>query len=243
MLRAAFTARGIVAFFLLVVFTAATIALGIWQWDRSQSILAVERAALAAPVDIAVAVPPGARSIPVDALGRSVTARGAFDPESQVAIVNRSLDDRPGVWIVNGLQLDDGRTLAVVRGWAPDASSPQTVAPTGTVQLSGVLQPDEKFYSDAPASPGTDVTISSKRLQQAWGGELVPGFVVLEAIDPVMQPSPDPVPPTVQVANVPFPLQNFFYAFQWWLFAVLGWVVYLRWLYVESRKTGNTIEG
>jgi cytochrome oxidase assembly protein ShyY1 len=39
----------------------------------------------------------------------------------------------------------------------------------------------------------------------------------------------------VQTADVPFPLQNFFYAFQWWIFAAFGLVVYIRWLWIESR--------
>ena len=45
-----------------------------------------------------------------------------------------------------------------------------------------------------------------------------------------------PVPPTVQTSDVPFPLQNFFYAFQWWIFAGFGVVVYLRWLWLESAQ-------
>ena len=40
----------------------------------------------------------------------------------------------------------------------------------------------------------------------------------------------------MQTADVPFPLQNFFYAFQWWIFAAFGVAVYLRWLWIESRR-------
>ena len=52
-----------------------------------------------------------------------------------------------------------------------------------------------------------------------------------------LPPSPVPVVPTVQTSDVPFPLQNFVYAFQWWLFALFGVVVYLRWLWLETRRS------
>jgi cytochrome oxidase assembly protein ShyY1 len=44
------------------------------------------------------------------------------------------------------------------------------------------------------------------------------------------------VPPTVQVGDVPFPLQNFFYAIQWWIFAAFAIFVYARWLYLDAKK-------
>ena len=47
---------------------------------------------------------------------------------------------------------------------------------------------------------------------------------------------PVPVPPTVQVGDVAFPLQNFFYAIQWWVFALFAVVVYARWLYLDAKK-------
>ena len=34
---------------------------------------------------------------------------------------------------------------------------------------------------------------------------------------------------------MPFPLQNFAYAFQWWIFALFAMVVYARWLYVDAQ--------
>jgi cytochrome oxidase assembly protein ShyY1 len=43
----------------------------------------------------------------------------------------------------------------------------------------------------------------------------------------------------MQAADVAFPLQNFFYAFQWWLFGIFAVVVYVRWLWLESRGVGQ----
>jgi hypothetical protein len=38
------------------------------------------------------------------------------------------------------------------------------------------------------------------------------------------------------VGDVAFPLQNFFYAVQWWVFALFAVVVYARWLYLDAKK-------
>jgi cytochrome oxidase assembly protein ShyY1 len=69
-----------------------------------------------------------------------------------------------------------------------------------------------------------------------------PGFIVLQSTDPSTAPAPDPVPPTVQTADVPFPLQNFFYAVQWWIFAAFGLVFYLRWLWIEAGRQPEDTE-
>ena len=49
MLRLALTPRWLVAALVLLLLIAAAVMLGRWQWDRTQSILAAERAAASAP--------------------------------------------------------------------------------------------------------------------------------------------------------------------------------------------------
>ena len=39
-----------------------------------------------------------------------------------------------------------------------------------------------------------------------------------------------------ELGPLPFPAQNFFYALQWWVFGAFAVVVYLRWLWLESRR-------
>jgi cytochrome oxidase assembly protein ShyY1 len=59
---------------------------------------------------------------------------------------------------------------------------------------------------------------------------------------PATQDATDPliVPPTVQVGEVPFPLQNFFYAIQWWVFAAFAMFVYARWLYLDAKRPSDS---
>jgi cytochrome oxidase assembly protein ShyY1 len=47
--------------------------------------------------------------------------------------------------------------------------------------------------------------------------------------------APTAVPATVQTSGVPFPLQNFGYAFQWWVFALFVVFAYVRWLSLDAR--------
>jgi len=82
--------------------------------------------------------------------------------------------------------------------------------------------------------------ISQTALASVWGEDVPAGFIVLAREDPVSSPAPSPVPPTIQVGDGPFPLQNFFYAFQWWIFAAFGIFVYLRWLRIEARRESST---
>lgn len=237
LLRLAITPRWLLAAGLVILLAIAGILLGRWQWDRTQSILAAERAALSAPIPVEDAVGDnGAVELPPDSIGRPVTVDGTYVPELQVAVTSREHAGVPGVWIVTGLRLDDGRLVAVLRGWLESEAAPGSVAPDGAVAVSGVLQPDETFYAGAENAPGTVAAIAHDRLAQLWAEPVLPGFVVLTAQVPRTGPAPIPVAPTVQTSDVPFPLQNFVYAFQWWVFALFGIVVFGRWLWLEARR-------
>ena len=237
MVRLALTPRWLAILALLVGLIVAAILLGRWQWDRTQSILAAERVAASMAVPVQDALGDADTELPPESIGRPVTAAGEFDPDRQVVVASRSLGADAGVWVVTGLRLADGTLVPVLRGWtAADDAAARTV-PSGPVEVAGVLQPDEVFYADAPVTTDEIAAISQSSLESAWGEDVPPGFVVLVEQQPAGAPSPAPVPPTVQTADVPFPLQNFFYAFQWWIFAAFGLAVYLRWLWIESRRT------
>ena len=240
-LRLAVTPRWLLILLGLALFIVAAVLLGRWQWERTQTILDAERAAAAEPVAALEAFPDRADGqvpveLPAESIGRTVIVSGEYDPALHAVITSRSLDGEPGVWIVDGIPQSDGTVVAVVRGWLPAADDSGAAVPTGTVQVRGVLHPDEPFYADAPLAGDETVVIDSGRLARMWSVPVLPGFVMLEAQEPDTQPAPLPVPQTVQTADVPFPLQNFFYAFQWWIFALFGIVLYTRWLWIESAR-------
>jgi len=234
--RLALTPRWLAFAAVTLVLVAAAVFLGRWQWDRTQSILAAERAAASQAMPIEQVLPAGKADLPDEVIGQPVTLTGTYEPSMQVAVTNRELAGNPGVWIVTGLRLADGRVAAVLRGWVTSADEVAAVVPTGSVTVTGVLQPDEAFYADAASAPGTVVSISSARLATMWGEPVLPGYVTLQTQMPPRNAAPAPVPATVQTGNVAFPLQNFVYAFQWWLFALFAIIIFLRWLLLEARE-------
>jgi cytochrome oxidase assembly protein ShyY1 len=112
------------------------------------------------------------------------------------------------------------------------------------------MHPDERFYPDAVTEPGTAVAISSARQSASWGPGTRSGYVMLtetstgsDELSGSATTAPEPAAPTVQTADVPFPLQNFFYAVQWWIFAAFAVVVYLRWLWLDAAGEATGAAG
>lgn len=241
MLRLARTPKWIGLAIIAIAIVVACVLLGRWQYEQTFNIIQAEQFARAQPVDVEQAVTP--EGLPDESIGRPVTATGTYLAAGQVTILHRSLDGEPGVWILTPMQLPSGAIVGVLRGWLPSEQAAGAQPPTGPVEVSGLLHPDEPFYADAVSEPGTALAISSQRLRQAWGPQTREGFIMLTGQAPAGDPAPLPVPATVQTADVPFPLRNFVYAFQWWVFAAFALAVYVRWLWLDSRAEPPTTVG
>ena len=231
--RTAITPRWLIALVALIAFIIGCIFLGQWQWDRTQDILAAERAAAAEPVELTELINDDATWNNAD-IGRAVILNGNFTAD-ELALPNRELDGEVGTWTITRFQLDSGESIAVVRGFLP-ANAPAALADPRPLRIEGVLHPNEEFYEGANAEQ--IVTIDATALSREWRTPLIDGYVMLRSQEPESSAAtdPTPVPPTVQVGDVPFPLQNFFYAIQWWIFAAFAIVVYARWLYLDAKK-------
>jgi cytochrome oxidase assembly protein ShyY1 len=238
-LRLAVTPRWLAFAGLTLFLVVVAVLLGRWQWDKTQTILEAERASASQAIPLDQALPIGTNELPGEVIGQPVTLNGTYEPALQVAVVNRELAGNPGVWIVTALRLADGRLAPVLRGWLASVDEGAARVPSGPVTVTGVLQPDEAFYADAASAPGTVASIASDRLAKLWGEPLLPGYVLLTSELPARDAAPAPVPATVQTGDVPFPLQNFVYAFQWWLFALFAIVIFVRWLLMESKEQEN----
>lgn len=233
-LRPILTPKWLALTFVLVLAIAACIMLGRWQWQRTSDILAAEAVAAAAPVGLEQVSFPGAE-LSAESIGRPVVAEGEF-AGAQVLVLHRMSDAREaGSWVLAPLELGDGSIIGIIRGWIPEGVDPPP-PPTGKVRLSGILHPSELFYPDAVADPGTAVAISDQVMTSTWGPTTRTGFLVLKDQLPSSSRSGlQQVSPTVQTGDVAFPLQNFFYAFQWWIFALFAIVLYARWLWLDLR--------
>lgn len=231
--RTAITPRWLLALAALTAFVVACIFLGQWQWDRTQDILAAERSATAEPIALEELINDDGTWNNAD-IGRKVILDGVFTAQ-ELQLPNREFQGQSGSWIVTRFDLGSGGSIAVMRGLLP-VGSEVPLADATAVQAEGVLHPNEAFYEGA--NQNGIVTVDSAAIAAEWGTDLVDGYVMLEGQDPVAS---DPgtlviVAPTVQVGNAPFPLQNFFYAIQWWIFAAFAIFVYARWLYLDAKK-------
>jgi cytochrome oxidase assembly protein ShyY1 len=240
-LRLALTPRWLAAALGLLLAVTVCLVAGRWQWQRTQDVLAAERAAVAAAVPIEQVIAPGSTDVPAESIGRPVTLSGSYDPAYQSIVPNRVDDGVAGVWVVTGLRLGDGSVVAVLRGSLASADAAGARVPSGPVQVEGVIQPDESFYADAADEPGKVAAVVGSRLSAQWGTDVLPGHIALVSQSPADPPAPTPVEASVQTADVPFPAQNFFYALQWWIFGLFAIVVYLRWLWLESRREDEPV--
>ncbi len=232
--RLALTPKWLALAAVALIFMAGCIQLGRWQWQRTQDILAAERASASVPVAVQDVSAAG-DDLPAESIGRPVFAVGSYRQQGQIVVLHRfSADRQPGLWILTPLDLADGSTIGVLRGWVADDPVPRVQVPAGTVRVNGILHPGETFYPDADPPPGTALAVSDPVKQAAWGPSSRDGFIMLVDQEPAEVPAPAPVPSTVQTSDVAFPLQNFFYSFQWWIFAAFVAFMYARWLWLDA---------
>jgi cytochrome oxidase assembly protein ShyY1 len=219
---------------LAVILSAACVIAGLWQGSRTRDILEAERAALADPIPVLDAAT--IEGFPASSVGRPVTAAGEYADLPVLLIAQRELEGRPGDWVVAPFVVE-GTTVAVLRGWVDAPTSPAITSPTGSVDLSGALQPFEEFYAEGVVrDDGRLVAISRQEIERAWGTPVLSLVLVQAGQVPPSQPAPLPVPLTVQTADVPFPLQNAAYTLQWFVFAAFVWVMWWLWVVRQSPR-------
>jgi cytochrome oxidase assembly protein ShyY1 len=216
----------------VVLLAAACVQLGRWQLHRlgdRQDRNAVTQANLAAdPVPLQEVVTAG-QSVGREQEWRRVTATGRYDERNQVVIKYRNVRDRPGFEVVTPLLLPDGTAVLVDRGFLPRARGSSDVppippAPSGQVTVTGRLRHSER--GDTPAVTPVDGQarlINAGAIAAASGLRLVDGYLTVDE----QTPPPDEAwtqPPLPELDSGP----HFFYALQWFFFALLaiGGLVY-----------------
>ena len=218
-----------------LVASAACVGMGLWQGQRTIDIVEAERAAASAPIPVLQAMSPD--GYPGESIGRPVTAIGSFGPGSSLLVDHREGPGGDGSWVIAPFSVD-GQAIAVLRGWVAGPDSAALGLPSGQIELTGVLQPFEEFYGDAPArEDGQLVSISRSAIEGAWQAPVLPLVLVAGSETPASEPAPVPVPATVQTGNVPFPLQNAAYTLQWFGFAAFVWVMW--WYWVVRKPSGD----
>jgi cytochrome oxidase assembly protein ShyY1 len=228
----------------------AFIALGYWQrtlWkDRadSQGLVYAKLDAKPAAID---AIDPIGHEVAQDQQWLAVTVTGHYDTAHQFAVRNRSQNENAGWYVVTPLVLPDGTAVLVNQGWIATSNStePSTAMPTlpavpsGTVTVTGWLQPDEttantRITDDTSKLPTGEIALITKSdLQSRVPETLHDGSIELTSSNPAntgagaAQPVPGPsYDNTMYIA----------YMIQWWVFAIIMPLTWLKLIHREAQE-------
>jgi surfeit locus 1 family protein len=222
MVRTLFTRRWMLRHLLILVAVAACITAGFWQLHRR-----AERRARNDRIATQSALGPlrVTSAPPVSATLRRVEASGRYDAGHEIVLLDRPLDDRPGVHRLTPLVFADGSALLVDRGWIPEdlgSEADRTMGPSGPVKVSGVLLPPERPRPMTPKTAPTGSTV--QRIDTAGLGPRFPYrlasvYLLLASQQPAqLGPLPVVVPPPVPEPGPP----HLSYAIQWFSFAAIA---------------------
>jgi hypothetical protein len=142
--------------------------------------------------------------------------------------------------------------MLVVRGWAPSVADVPP-APTGTVDVTGWLQPGEGSGLTDPDP--TDDVLPEMRIADAIqhvDQDLYGGYVIASGVVSTSSTSREtgstgreaglrPVTPaSLPEADTFTALRNLLYAFEWWVFG--GFAVYIWWRWCRDELERQRIE-
>jgi len=248
--RGAGSARSRIVWFIVALACASlTARFGVWQLSRAQAKLANE-----ALVAQRGALPPlaGADLARDAAAGeqqwqRHISLSGQWEPAHTVFLMNRTMDERAGFYVMTPLRLPDGSAVVVQRGWiarddAHPMKPPALPTPAGTVTLAGHVAPWPSHWIDIGHAAGGPVRQNLEAIPYAaeTGLSLRPVTVVEDATpanagDGLRRDWPSPVG-GVSVAT------NYGYAVQWFGMSVafLGLWVWLQ--FVRPRRLAGSPE-
>ncbi len=236
--RFALRPRWILSHLFVLALVAAMVAACLWQIARlgekqDRNEVVASRTAEAV-VDVASLARPGDFTGAAAAEYRRVTATGTYRADQEVLVRSRSRDGAPGSWVLTPLELDDGSSVVVNRGWISNSGQLEAVpdrftAPPGEVTVTGLVRRTETRGSFGPADPdeGTLTNLARAdiaRLDQQVPEDLLPLYVQLEAQRPPAAaagdaPTPVPVPALDEGPHLS-------YAVQWAIFATVALVGY-----------------
>jgi surfeit locus 1 family protein len=237
--------RWLVGTIIAVVLIVLFVNLGFWQLrrldEKRDRNAAIEERGSQPVQPIDEVVDPRTGLDDVDGLVyRRASARGRYDSEGEVRIRSRSLDGRPGVWVVTPLRVDGSTALAVNRGFVP-LSTEVPAPPSGEVEVTGLLFATQEREGIGPRDPAEGQLaelsrLDLGRLQQQYDADLYPLWLQLRRSDPPVDEDQLPV-------LLPEPEQDegphLSYAVQWFLFATIGavgWPLLLRRVAREDER-------
>lgn len=241
--RFAFSRRWFGYIALAVVFAIACVALANWQLSRRNDALAeiarVDTNWDSTPRAISDALPTLTVFKDSDKW-MPVTMSGHYLVDDQLLVRGRPMDGNAGFEVLVPFQLDNGSVFVVDRGWLPTGSeqdAPDAVpdAPTGPVTVVVRLKASEPTVLGRSAPAGQIATIHLPDIAQRVGEPTYTGAYGVLA-------SEDPAPatrPTAAEKPIPDEGPHLSYAFQWIVFALMGFFG-LGWAIRQEYRIRNS---
>ena len=228
MWRVARRPKWIAALFLALGVAAIFGLLGQWQLDRSieQGTIIERNTETVVPLE-SVAIPQSV--ITSEASGRMVSVECTFMDGDDVVLENRRTLQGVGQWLVRHCMTEQGHSLAVAVGFAPEGVVANTL-PLTTGEIVGRYVPTESpQQSDFAAGEISAVAIPELLNLWANPGPVYGGYVVLAEAPEGLSTIGTEAPPTQSELN----WLNLFYAFQWVIFGLFA--LYLWWRLVRDE--------
>ncbi|WP_313812761.1 SURF1 family cytochrome oxidase biogenesis protein [Glutamicibacter sp.] len=231
MLKTAFKPKWLLALLAALLLATGFVALSGWQFGSSETEPPVKAETTEKAVPLV-----GHHEVGTELLGNKadqiVTMNGKFVKGTDELIAPRIEDGKKGVWVVSEFKVDgapDDATIAVVRGWQPEANTPSPV-PDGELKITGRLMPTEGPENEHDLRSPTLETLSSAQLANIWDSIMYSGFVV--AHDTQTADGADVQEPGItEIFIGPQPQEaqvnwlNVFYGIEWVVFA--GFALFL----------------
>lgn len=227
---------------LTIAFAVACFALGNWQLARQAeahaAVVKLDANYDSAPLPLTTLLP-ALDSFDEAKEWSPARLRGTYLSDEQLLVRTRPLGGRPGFEVLVPLLLEDGTIFIVDRGWVPTGSthdSPDVVpeAPTGTVEVIARLKPGEPRIPGRTAPEGQIATIELHDIADlldaptytgAYGLMVDESPAAAENPTPLLRPARDEGP-------------HLSYAFQWFVFALLGFTG-LAWAIRQEYRLAN----
>jgi len=236
--RRLLTLRWLGALAIAILYAVGAYHLGHWQYGRHE--FKVERNALldahyrADPVPVTDVLTDRPVNRAADDWTR-VSATGTY-AGSQLLVRNRPNNSVFGYEVLAPLELADGRTVVVDRGWVANSERGASVvpdvpgAPAGEVTVVGWVRPLETTQGKTLPT-GQVASISLPDAEKAWGRDVLDGYVVLDS-ERTADGSAAPRPARLADPDRSLgPHQA--YAFQWWMSMPVG--LLLIWLGIRRE--------
>ncbi len=225
---------------LTTLFAVICVGLAQWQWQRRLETVAEIRVVAAnwetSAVSLGEALP-DRDALDPDLEWKPVALEGEYLVDEQLLARARPLNGRPGFEVLTPLLLDDGSVFVVNRGWLPVGSeqdSPDVVPepPAGRVEVLARLKPGEPELRGRGAPEGQIATIHLPDVaERVDAGDVITGAYGLLDSE---SPAPDSRP-IAATRPVPDEGPHLSYTFQWYVFALMGFIGY-GWALRKERQ-------